>query len=201
MLTAPAVVTWRESGGTQIKRRIRPAWVERGTSRSGIADVIAAYGHATDPAAPDPAGLLRESVEPIEIVIPNLASQPGVVGLLRARAADGCRIRIIIEDPDEQVEAMLGIEAIEVRASPKDRARASPPSRSNGRSELDRCEVRNVKPHNRHAARLFVIPAGRSRVRGSIAEKSSAGAHAGFLELRRARACNAVSSVSTEREP
>ncbi len=81
-------------------------------------DVIAGYAYSTDPAAPNAAELLGAAVEWIEIVIPNLASQPGVAALLRARAADGCRIRIIIEDSDEQVEALLDIDAIEVRASP-----------------------------------------------------------------------------------
>jgi len=81
-------------------------------------DVIAGYAYSTDPAASNAAELLGAAVEWIEIVILNLASQPGVAALLRARAADGCRVRIIIEDPDEQVEALLDIDAIEVRASP-----------------------------------------------------------------------------------
>lgn len=81
-------------------------------------DVIAGYAYSSDPAAPKPAGLLGAAVERIEIIVPNLASQPGVAALLRARAADGCRICIIIEDPDRQVAALLDIDAIEVRASP-----------------------------------------------------------------------------------
>ena len=81
-------------------------------------DAIAGYGYATDPAAPNTAVLLRTAVEPIEIVIPNLASQPGLDELLVERAADGCRVRLVIEDPDERVEPLLGIDAIEIRASP-----------------------------------------------------------------------------------
>ena len=81
-------------------------------------DAIAGYGHATDSAAPNAAELLRAAVERIELVIPNLASQPGLVELLLERAADGCRVRLVIEDPDERVEPLLGIDAIEVRASP-----------------------------------------------------------------------------------
>ncbi len=81
-------------------------------------DVIGGYAYSSDPAAPNAVGLLGAAVERIEIIIPNLVSQPGVAALLRARAADGCRICIIIEDLDGQVEALLGIDAIEVRASP-----------------------------------------------------------------------------------
>jgi transcriptional regulator with XRE-family HTH domain len=81
-------------------------------------DAIAGYGHATDPAAPDVAELLRAVVERIEIVIPNLASQPALVELLRASATNGLQARIIIQDPDEEIEPLLGIDAIEIRASP-----------------------------------------------------------------------------------
>lgn len=93
------------------------------TEASGLAthatgDAIAGYGHATDPAAPDIAELLRAAVERIEIVIPNLASQPALVELLRASATNGFQARVLIEDPDEQIEPLLGIDAIEIRASP-----------------------------------------------------------------------------------
>jgi transcriptional regulator with XRE-family HTH domain len=81
-------------------------------------DAIAGYGHATDSAAPNAAELLRAAIERIELVIPNLASQPGLVELLIERAADGCRVRLVVEDPDKRVEPLLGIDAIEVRASP-----------------------------------------------------------------------------------
>jgi transcriptional regulator with XRE-family HTH domain len=81
-------------------------------------DAIAGYGHASDPAAPNTAALLSTAVERIEIAIPNLASQPGLVELFRTSAANGRQARIIIEDPDEQVEPLLGIDAIEIRASP-----------------------------------------------------------------------------------
>ena len=81
-------------------------------------DAIAGYGHATDPAAPNGATLLRAAVERIEIAIPNLASQPALVELLRTSATDGRQARILIEDPDEQIEPLLGIDAIEIRASP-----------------------------------------------------------------------------------
>jgi transcriptional regulator with XRE-family HTH domain len=90
--------------------------VEPTTRRSG--DVVADYAYSSDPAAPKPAEILGAAIERIEIVIPNLASHPGVVGLLRARAADGCHICVLIEDPNEQVEALLHIDAIDVRASP-----------------------------------------------------------------------------------
>ena len=80
-------------------------------------DGIAGYGHATDPAVPDAAELLRAAVVQIEIVIPYLGSRPGLVELFRTSAAKGCRIRLITEDPDERVEPLLGVDAIEVRAS------------------------------------------------------------------------------------
>jgi hypothetical protein len=81
-------------------------------------DVIAGYAYSSDPAAPNAAKLLGAAVGRIEIIVPNLASQPEVAALLRARAADGCLICILIEDPNEQVEALLDIDAIEIRASP-----------------------------------------------------------------------------------
>jgi hypothetical protein len=81
-------------------------------------DVVADYAYSSDPAAPKPAEILAAAVEQVEIVIPNLASQPGDIALLRARAADGCRIRILIEDPRDLVEPLLDVDAIEVRASP-----------------------------------------------------------------------------------
>jgi len=82
------------------------------------ADTIAGYGHASDPAAPTAAGLLGAAVERIELVIPSLTSQAGLVELIGGRTARGCRARIILERPDSEVEPLLGIEAIEVRASP-----------------------------------------------------------------------------------
>ena len=63
-------------------------------------DVVAGYAYSSDPVAPKPAALLGAAVEQIEILIPNLASQSELVALLGARAADGCRISIIIEEPD-----------------------------------------------------------------------------------------------------
>jgi transcriptional regulator with XRE-family HTH domain len=81
-------------------------------------DAIAGYGHATDPTAPNTTALLSTAVERIEIAIPNLASQPGLVELFRTRATNGRQARIIIEDPDEQVEPLLGTDAIEIRVSP-----------------------------------------------------------------------------------
>ncbi len=80
--------------------------------------MVAGYAYSSDPAAPNAAALIRAAVERIEIAVPNSAFPPGVVALLRERAADGCRICIIIEDPDAHVEALLEIDAIEIRASP-----------------------------------------------------------------------------------
>ncbi len=94
-----------------------------GTEASELAthatgDAIAGYGRATDPAVPDTAELLRAAVERIEIVIPSLGSGPGLIDVVRASAANGCRIRLITEGPDERLEPLLGVDAIEVRASP-----------------------------------------------------------------------------------
>jgi transcriptional regulator with XRE-family HTH domain len=86
------------------------------TQASG--DGIAGYAYATDADAPDLAELLRAANERIEIVIPDLGSQPGLVDLLNTSGSNGRRVRAIIEDPDEPLEALLGNNAIEVRASP-----------------------------------------------------------------------------------
>jgi transcriptional regulator with XRE-family HTH domain len=82
-----------------------PAALEPTTHEPG--DVVAGYAYTSDPAAPKPAELLSAAVERI-----------GIVALLRARAADGCRICIIIEEPDARIEPLLDVDAIEVRASP-----------------------------------------------------------------------------------
>jgi len=81
-------------------------------------DAIVGYAHATDLAAPNVDELLRAAADRIEIVIPYLGSDSGLLELFRTRAPNGCRVRLIIEDPDERVEPLLGIDAIEVRASP-----------------------------------------------------------------------------------
>lgn len=81
-------------------------------------DAIAGYGYATDPGVPDAAELFRSAVEQIDIFFPYLGPRTGLVELLRTRAADGCRIRLITEDPDERIEPLLGLDAIEVRGSP-----------------------------------------------------------------------------------
>jgi hypothetical protein len=94
-----------------VLRRCAGRWRSRGGSRRR-------GRYSSDPAAPKPAEILGAAVERIEIVIPNLASQPGDIALLRERAADGCRIRILIEDPHDLLEPLLDVDAIEVRASP-----------------------------------------------------------------------------------
>lgn len=81
-------------------------------------DAIAGYGYATDPAVPDATKLFRAAVEQIDILFPYLEPRTGLVELFRTRAADGCRIRLITEDPDERIEPLLGVDAIEVRGSP-----------------------------------------------------------------------------------
>jgi transcriptional regulator with XRE-family HTH domain len=89
---------------------------ERTTPLTG--DAIAGYGHATDSAAPNGAALLSAAVERIEIAIPNLASQPDLVELFLTSGANGRHSRIIIEDPDQNVESLLGLDGVEIRASP-----------------------------------------------------------------------------------
>jgi transcriptional regulator with XRE-family HTH domain len=81
-------------------------------------DALVGYAHATDLAAPNVDELLRLAAERIQIVIPYLGSDSGLVEMFRTGAPNGCRVRLIIEDPDERVEPLLGIDAIEVRASP-----------------------------------------------------------------------------------
>jgi transcriptional regulator with XRE-family HTH domain len=91
---------------------------ERATHATG--DAITGYGHATDPAIPDLYEFLRGAVERIELVIPDLRSGAGLIPTCRTSAANGCRVRLIIEDADESVEPLLGVDAIEVRASDAD---------------------------------------------------------------------------------
>ena len=89
---------------------------EHGQPMPVVTDVVAGYGYATDRDAPDPVELLRSAVERIELIVPDLI--PGIVDLLLAKAAEGCDARAIIEDPDRQVERLLGVDGIEIRASP-----------------------------------------------------------------------------------
>jgi len=79
-------------------------------------DVVAGYGYATDRDAPNPVDVPRSAAERIELIVPNV--MPDIVDLLLAKAAEGCRARAIVEDADEQVEPLLGIDEIEIDASP-----------------------------------------------------------------------------------
>jgi len=89
---------------------------ERGQPVPVVTDVVAAYGYATDRDAPNPLDVLRSAAERIELILPNVV--PGIVELLLAKAAEGCHARAIVEDPDGQVEPLLGIDGIEIHASP-----------------------------------------------------------------------------------
>jgi transcriptional regulator with XRE-family HTH domain len=88
---------------------------ERGQPMPVVTDVVAGYGYATDRGAPNPVDVLRSAAERIELVLPNVT--PDIVDLLLAKAAEGCRARAIIENPDGQLESLLGIDGIEIHAS------------------------------------------------------------------------------------
>ena len=81
-------------------------------------DALVGYAYATDLAAPDVDELLRAAADRIQIVVPYLGSDSGLLELFRAGAPNGCRVRLMIEEPDEQVEPLLGVDTLEVRASP-----------------------------------------------------------------------------------
>ena len=81
-----------------------------------VTDVVAGYGHATDRDAPNPDDVLRSATERIELIIPNVVS--GIVDLVLTKSADDCHVRAIVKDPDGQVEPLLGIDGIEIHASP-----------------------------------------------------------------------------------
>ena len=89
---------------------------ERGQPMPGVTDVVAGYGYATHRDAPKPVDVLRSAAERIELVLPNVT--PDIVDLLLARATEGCHARAIIEDPDGQLGPLLGIDGIELHASP-----------------------------------------------------------------------------------
>jgi transcriptional regulator with XRE-family HTH domain len=88
---------------------------ERGQPMPVVTDVVAGYGYSTDRDAPKPVDVLRSAAERIELVLPNVT--PDIVDLLLAKAAEGCRARAIIENPDRQLESLLGIDGIEIHAS------------------------------------------------------------------------------------
>ena len=89
---------------------------ERGQPIPGVTDLVAGYGYATDRDAPKPVDVLRSAAERIELVLPNVT--PDIVDLLLARATEGCHARAITEDPDGQLGSLLGIDGIELHASP-----------------------------------------------------------------------------------
>jgi transcriptional regulator with XRE-family HTH domain len=89
---------------------------ERGQPMPVVTDVLAGYGYATDRDAPNPVDVVRSAAERIDLILTNVI--PGIVDLLVAKAAEGCSARAIIEDPDGQVEPLLGIDGIEIHASP-----------------------------------------------------------------------------------
>jgi transcriptional regulator with XRE-family HTH domain len=88
---------------------------EDGRPAPVLTDVISGFGHATDPGAPNPVDVLRSATERIELIASNV--MPGLVDLLLEKAADGCHVRAIIEDPDGHVEPLLGADGIELHAS------------------------------------------------------------------------------------
>jgi hypothetical protein len=81
-------------------------------------DALVGCAHASDLAAPDVDELLRAAADRVQIVIPYLGSDSGLVELFPAGAPNECRVRLMIEEPDERVEPLLGVDAIEVRAPP-----------------------------------------------------------------------------------
>jgi transcriptional regulator with XRE-family HTH domain len=89
---------------------------ERGQPTPLVTDVVAGYGHATDRDAPNPDDVLRSATERIELIVPKVVS--GIVDLVLTKPADDCHVRAIVENPDGQVEPLLGIDGIEIHASP-----------------------------------------------------------------------------------
>jgi transcriptional regulator with XRE-family HTH domain len=81
-------------------------------------DAIVGYAYATDLAAPNVDELLGAAAERIQIVVPYLGFDAGLVEMFRTGAPNGCRVHLMIGDLDERVEPLLGNDEIEVRASP-----------------------------------------------------------------------------------
>jgi transcriptional regulator with XRE-family HTH domain len=88
---------------------------ERGQPIPMATDVVAGYGYATDRDAPNPVDVLRSAAERIELVLPNVT--PDIVDLLLAKADEGCRARVIVENPAGQLEPLLGSDGIDIHAS------------------------------------------------------------------------------------
>jgi hypothetical protein len=106
--------------------------------------VVAGYGHATDRDAPDPVDVLRSAAERVELMVSSVI--PGIVDLLIAKAAEGCQVRAIIEDPDGQIEplpASTGSRSTPLPA-PGTTASTGPTSRCSSRSTA------SASPASRH---------------------------------------------------
>ncbi len=81
-----------------------------------VTDVVAGYGYATDRDAPNLLELVRSAGEWIDLIIRSVT--PDLAGVLLAKAHEDCHVRAIIEDPDAQVEPLLGVEGIEIHSAP-----------------------------------------------------------------------------------
>jgi hypothetical protein len=87
------------------------------TTPTVVTDLIAGYPRASDAAAPKVLDLVRSATSRIELTIPNPADEPALTQLLDVAVATGCWVRVIVETPVQQIEPMLGIDTIEIRAS------------------------------------------------------------------------------------
>jgi hypothetical protein len=100
-----------------------------------VTDVVARHGYSPDRDAPDPVDVVSSAAERVELKIPSVIA--GIVDLLLAKAAEGRRVRAIIEDP------MDGLSRSSVstgsRSTPLPAARTSA---SNG--PTSRCSSRSI---------------------------------------------------------
>jgi transcriptional regulator with XRE-family HTH domain len=94
-----------------------PADAVAAPDRPAAGDVTGSWGHASDPAAPDPVELLAATVEHVEALddYGMLLGTAGMLAALRDRAFDGCDIRMLTAARPQDLQALVGLDGIELR--------------------------------------------------------------------------------------
>ena len=88
---------------------------------SPVGEVIGSWGRTTHPAVPNPAALLAETPEPIDMLDDEgvLLLAPGLLDALREWALDGRAVRVLTLAPSEELHALIGREGSSSEASPQ----------------------------------------------------------------------------------
>jgi hypothetical protein len=87
-------------------------------SAAGPSDRLAAYAGLGALDAPDWKQMIRDASDHVELLGSTLGAvleTGGLAGLLAAKAANGCQVRILVSDPAQQLAPYLDRDGIEIR--------------------------------------------------------------------------------------